>query len=319
MEIDLTRQILILLDGDSVLKVLHCSTGMPGWDTPPGSFNIQWKINAWRQSSLGFLYKPSYFYDGMAIHGGYTVQVYPSSHGCVRIHNWETDEIFSGNCRRAWPWTYTSSLVGWCGCPSMKKHTVLRAAACTRGLGGSLARGGSAGYHDGDGRLAQGESASLTRKRPQVQILCAHAALADARATAGLLSHYIRSDRPLPRFLGRSDRCGSGRASGPRSPLSTWLLSHPTGGSGSSAAAALPWGAWPRRAPRSEFHPEANSYLALLDRVLLDRQVSRHEEDELVSVAEMMGLAREDALSSASRLSVCARQTCAGGWDSHSG
>lgn len=94
VEIDLTRQILILLDGDSVLKVLHCSTGMPGWDTPPGNFNIQWKINAWRQSTLGFLYKPSYFYDGMAIHGGYTVQVYPSSHGCVRIHNWETDEIF---------------------------------------------------------------------------------------------------------------------------------------------------------------------------------------------------------------------------------
>ena len=94
VEIDLTRQILILLDGETVLKVLHCSTGMPGWDTPPGNFNIEWKIDAWRQSSLGFLYMPSYFYDGMAIHGGYTVQVYPSSHGCVRIHNWETDEIF---------------------------------------------------------------------------------------------------------------------------------------------------------------------------------------------------------------------------------
>jgi DNA polymerase-3 subunit epsilon len=43
-------------------------------------------------------------------------------------------------------------------------------------------------------------------------------------------------------------------------------------------------------------HPEANGYLALLDRVLLDRQLSRHEEDELVSAAEMMGLSRDDAI-----------------------
>jgi DNA polymerase-3 subunit epsilon len=50
------------------------------------------------------------------------------------------------------------------------------------------------------------------------------------------------------------------------------------------------------RAPRSELHPEANSYLALLDRTLLDRQLSRHEQDELVSVARMMGLSREEAM-----------------------
>jgi DNA polymerase-3 subunit epsilon len=50
------------------------------------------------------------------------------------------------------------------------------------------------------------------------------------------------------------------------------------------------------RTPRSEIHPEANSYLALLDRVLLDRQLSRHEEDELVSAALMMGVSREDAI-----------------------
>jgi DNA polymerase-3 subunit epsilon len=35
----------------------------------------------------------------------------------------------------------------------------------------------------------------------------------------------------------------------------------------------------------------------LLDRVLLDRQLSRHEQEELVSVAEMMGLSREDAIA----------------------
>jgi DNA polymerase-3 subunit epsilon len=49
--------------------------------------------------------------------------------------------------------------------------------------------------------------------------------------------------------------------------------------------------------PRSELHPEANSYIALLDRALLDRQLSRHEQDELVAVAQMMGLSREEALA----------------------
>jgi lipoprotein-anchoring transpeptidase ErfK/SrfK len=94
VEVDLTRQILILLNGDSVLEVLHCSTGRPGLDTPPGNFRIQWKVPGWRESTLGFLYKPSYFFDGMAIHGGYTIHVYPSSHGCVRVSMWDADELY---------------------------------------------------------------------------------------------------------------------------------------------------------------------------------------------------------------------------------
>jgi DNA polymerase-3 subunit epsilon len=43
-------------------------------------------------------------------------------------------------------------------------------------------------------------------------------------------------------------------------------------------------------------YPQANSYLALLDRVVLDRQLSRHEEEEIISVAQMMGLSREEAI-----------------------
>ena len=46
-----------------------------------------------------------------------------------------------------------------------------------------------------------------------------------------------------------------------------------------------------------EVHPQANSYLDVLDRVLLDRQISRHEADELVAVAESIGLSREDAIT----------------------
>ena len=38
------------------------------------------------------------------------------------------------------------------------------------------------------------------------------------------------------------------------------------------------------------------TYLTVLDRVLLDRHVSHHEADELVSVAEMFDISRDDAV-----------------------
>lgn len=124
------------------------------------------------------------------------------------------------------------------------------------------------------------------------RIESAHAALDDARATASLLSHYIKQDGD---FLGSwlDVIAGAQNGSWPAIPEE-----HAACLSRRTAAAATTehfLGRLASRTPRSETHPEANNYLALLDRVLLDRQLSRHEEDELVSAAEMMGLSREDA------------------------
>jgi lipoprotein-anchoring transpeptidase ErfK/SrfK len=38
-----------------------------------------------RISSLGLLYYPNYIYEGVAIHGSWGMEVYPASHGCIRI------------------------------------------------------------------------------------------------------------------------------------------------------------------------------------------------------------------------------------------
>ena len=125
------------------------------------------------------------------------------------------------------------------------------------------------------------------------QIESAHTALGDARATALLLSRYMQLD---------DDFLESWTDVITRAQTSVW----PALASGQApcvsrqkAAAATNEHFLARlasRTPRSEMHPEANGYLALLDRALLDRQVSRHEEDELVSAAEMMGISREDAM-----------------------
>jgi peptidoglycan hydrolase-like protein with peptidoglycan-binding domain len=96
VEVDIDRQVLLLTDDAGVVKrVLPVSTGsnkqyrekrMSGLAyTPRGRFRIYAKIAGWRQSPLGLLYYPSYFSDGLAIHGNPSVPQTPQSHGCIRI------------------------------------------------------------------------------------------------------------------------------------------------------------------------------------------------------------------------------------------
>jgi hypothetical protein len=96
VEVDLDRQVLLLTDGDGVVKrVLPVSTGsdkhysqngMSGRAyTPRGRFRIYAKLSGWRKSPLGLLYYPNYFSDGLAIHGNPSVPDLPQSHGCIRI------------------------------------------------------------------------------------------------------------------------------------------------------------------------------------------------------------------------------------------
>ena len=96
VEVDLDRQVLLLIDEDSeVKKILPVSSGsnkqyrekrMSGLAyTPRGRFRIEAKISGWRKSPLGLLYYPSYFSGGIAIHGNPSVPHSPQSHGCIRI------------------------------------------------------------------------------------------------------------------------------------------------------------------------------------------------------------------------------------------
>ena len=95
VEIDLTRQVLVLARGSAIVKIVDVSSGsgrlytVDGRTaravTPTGHFRVYWKINAWRTSKLGKLWRPAYFTGGFAIHGSYSVPSFPASHGCVRV------------------------------------------------------------------------------------------------------------------------------------------------------------------------------------------------------------------------------------------
>nr|MDT0659023.1 L,D-transpeptidase family protein [Micromonospora sp. DSM 115978] len=116
VEIDLDRQVLMLVDGGRVDKIFNTSTGnnenyeQDGntylADTPPGQFKVSRHIDGWRDAPLGMLWRPKYFNGGIAVHGAHSVPPYPASHGCARLTVaamnwlWDNDKLPIGT--RIW-------------------------------------------------------------------------------------------------------------------------------------------------------------------------------------------------------------------------
>jgi peptidoglycan hydrolase-like protein with peptidoglycan-binding domain len=85
LEINLSRQVTKLIYRGTVARLFDTSTGAASTPTPIGSFRVYNRIDGWRQSSLGLLWRPNYFLGGYAVHGSTSVPTYPASHGCVRL------------------------------------------------------------------------------------------------------------------------------------------------------------------------------------------------------------------------------------------
>jgi N-acetylmuramoyl-L-alanine amidase len=94
IEVDLTRQVLMLIDNNKVWKIVHVSTGKKG--TRTGHYAIGTKIpGTVKLATLeGYFYYPSYFVSKTAIHGYTSVPPWPASHGCVRVPMWMCAELF---------------------------------------------------------------------------------------------------------------------------------------------------------------------------------------------------------------------------------
>lgn len=109
IEVDLKRQLLLVVDDGKVGVILDTSTGSGAWyrspggtlahaTTPVGSFSPTWRVNGWHTAPLGHLYRPIFFHPrGIAVHGYTSVPAYPASHGCVRVTLAAMDLIWSRN------------------------------------------------------------------------------------------------------------------------------------------------------------------------------------------------------------------------------
>jgi peptidoglycan hydrolase-like protein with peptidoglycan-binding domain len=96
MEVDLARQVIFVVDGGVVTLALNTSTGRSGWSTPSGRFAIGRTVNGTDTGPYGALYRPRYFYRGIAVHGSPSIPGYPASHGCTRVSNAAIDMLWAG-------------------------------------------------------------------------------------------------------------------------------------------------------------------------------------------------------------------------------
>jgi lipoprotein-anchoring transpeptidase ErfK/SrfK len=85
IEVDLTAQVAIVVDGGGAVTVLNATTGAAGTPTPVGTFEVFRQVDGWDPGPFGSLYRPKYFVGGVALHGGVPVLARPASHGCVRL------------------------------------------------------------------------------------------------------------------------------------------------------------------------------------------------------------------------------------------
>ena len=95
VEVDVDRQVLMLVKEDDSVRVLPVSTGsgkefmdegqMSIAYTPRGRFVVYDKTYGWEDGHLGSVYYANYITGGVAIHGYLSVPNQPASHGCIRI------------------------------------------------------------------------------------------------------------------------------------------------------------------------------------------------------------------------------------------
>jgi N-acetylmuramoyl-L-alanine amidase len=85
VEVDIARQVLLIVHDGVVDAVLDTSTGARAGSTPTGTFIVHRQIDGMRISELGSLYRPKYIVGGIAFHGYPEVPPQPASHGCVRL------------------------------------------------------------------------------------------------------------------------------------------------------------------------------------------------------------------------------------------
>jgi Putative peptidoglycan binding domain/L,D-transpeptidase catalytic domain len=85
LEIDLRRQVLLVVEGGTLRRAVHVSSGAFS-TTPVGHFTVVRRmLESWSQPFQLWLPYALYFHRGLAIHAFPVVPDRPASHGCIRI------------------------------------------------------------------------------------------------------------------------------------------------------------------------------------------------------------------------------------------
>nr|ADC36119.1 putative lipoprotein [uncultured bacterium 253] len=103
IEVDLDRQVLMVVNDAGGVRVLPVATGNEkqfideGQEsvahTPRGRFVVYDKEFGWHTGSLGAVYYANFISGGVAIHGSRNVPNAPASHGCIRVPMFAANEV----------------------------------------------------------------------------------------------------------------------------------------------------------------------------------------------------------------------------------
>lgn len=143
VEVDVDRQILLLVSQDGSVRVLPVSTGSgetfanQGQQsiayTPRGRFVVYDKTFGWEDGALGSVYYANYITGGVAIHGYLTVPNKPASHGCIRIPMFAAIQVSKlmpvGTIVLVYDKVSFVSAKDWAANPKLKQAAMLNGAA----------------------------------------------------------------------------------------------------------------------------------------------------------------------------------------------
>lgn len=143
VEVDLERQVLLLVNDQDRVRVLPVSTGndkpfvADGQTsvayTPRGRFLVYDKGVGWETGPLGSVYYANYISGGVAIHGFRTVPTQPASHGCIRIPMFAARQLSKlmpvGTIVLVYDKVSFVSAKDWVENPSLKEAALLNSAA----------------------------------------------------------------------------------------------------------------------------------------------------------------------------------------------
>jgi peptidoglycan hydrolase-like protein with peptidoglycan-binding domain len=143
VEVDLDRQVLIIVDETNRSRVLPVSTGnekrfmSDGQEsiayTPRGRFVVYDKSFGWENGQLGSVYYANYISGGVAIHGYLSVPNEPASHGCIRIPMFAARQVSKllklGTIVLVYDKVSFVSAKEWANDPKLKEAAMLNGAA----------------------------------------------------------------------------------------------------------------------------------------------------------------------------------------------
>jgi hypothetical protein len=95
LEIHRNLGVLLMVEDGEVVRVVHASSGAPGWSTPAGDFEVYAKVvYSWSVPFQVWMPYAAYFTGGIATHQSPDVPSYPASHGCVRLPEGEAERVY---------------------------------------------------------------------------------------------------------------------------------------------------------------------------------------------------------------------------------